>query len=114
MKITAPLTIALETPEEISAVFAALEALRTPKIPVFLEQKPQQRTARKLYGSRLKDAGYYEEIKKALDNTPKHCSIKMKADILNSKGFKTPSGLSWNRQHLSNYLSYNNFNKDYK
>lgn len=63
------------------------------------------------FGQRLNVPAYYDSVQVILNALRPHSTLRIMANHLNAQGFLTPSGLTWNRRHVSNFLRKRGTNK---
>jgi len=56
------------------------------------------------FGGKLQSAEYYVGVNAIIATLRKMATIRTIADHLNRAGFVTPTGLSWTKDRLANYL----------
>lgn len=56
------------------------------------------------FGGKLNTAAYYDSINSIIKVMRPMATLRTVASHLNTAQFLTPSGLTWNRERLANYL----------
>lgn len=56
------------------------------------------------FGGRRKGSYYYERINAIITPLRQVATLRLIAEQLNAKGYRTPTEQPWNRQRLANYL----------
>ena len=60
--------------------------------------------AKPAYGSKLRTAEFYQIVNSVINVLRPVATLQTIARHLNAQGLQTPSGLSWNKGRLTNYL----------
>lgn len=60
--------------------------------------------ARPKFGGRLNVDSYYRQTSEIIKVLRPTASLRIISDHLNGQGFKTPTGLDWNRDRLANHI----------
>lgn len=61
-------------------------------------------TATFSFGGKRMTPDYYQAVNRIIRTLRPVASLRTLADHLNQAGYQTPTGLSWDRDRLSNYL----------
>ena len=61
-------------------------------------------TARPQFGGKLNVDSYYREVNAVIKVLRPTASLRIISEHLNGQGFKTPTGLDWNRDRLANHI----------
>ena len=57
-----------------------------------------------VFGGKLRDSGYYAQVSQIIQILRDKASLRLIADHLNRNQLTTPSGLSWSRARVSEYI----------